>query len=187
MSRIGKQKLNIPDKVEVKIEPHTDGEIKGTRVSVKGPLGTVAKIFPASMSVAVEDKVLTCAPSREGDIENSAIWGTCTAHLANMLEGVTKGFQKKLTIEGIGYKAEVSGQNLTMALGFSHPVKISIPKELKVVMEKNVMTISGADKDVLGQFAAVVVAHKPPEPYKGKGIIYEGQVIKRKQGKRSTT
>ena len=184
MSRIGKQKLNIPDKVDVKIEPFLKGEVKAVLVTVKGPLGTVIKEFSDTVNFVVEGKVLSCEPKSE-DGSQGAIWGTYTSHLSNMLEGVTKGFQKKLTIEGIGYRAEVAGAGLNMALGFSHPVKIPIPTGLKVVMEKNVMVISGVDKDLLGQFAAIVVAHKPPEPYKGKGIIYEGQVVKRKQGKRS--
>jgi large subunit ribosomal protein L6 len=187
MSRVGKQKLNIPDKVEVKIEPFVSGEIKGTRVAVKGPLGTVTKEFTDKINFKIEEKVLTCEPASSAGAPNGAMWGTYTAHLANMLEGVTTGYKKKLMLEGVGYRVELKGTNLVFALGFSHPVNIPVPKEVKAVIEKNTITLTSADKDLLGQFAAVIVAHKKPEPYKGKGILYEGQVIKRKQGKRSTT
>ena len=103
-----------------------------------------------------------------------------------MVEGVTKGFEKKLYVEGIGYRAEVSGTTLTLALGFSHPVKMTIPKGLSVTSEKGMVTVSGFDKELVSLFAAQVRAQKKPEPYKGKGIRYEGEVVKRKQGKKAT-
>jgi large subunit ribosomal protein L6 len=111
--------------------------------------------------------------------------GTYASHVRNMLKGVTEGFSKKLIVEGVGYKWDVQGKTLNLALGFSHPVKVAIPEGLTVVAEKGTLTISGHDKEVIGQFAADIRALKKPEPYKGKGIRYEGEVIRRKQGKKA--
>lgn len=180
MSRIGKQIIEIPEKVEVTQAPA--GEF--SRVTVKGPLGTLTRDFKNEVKVVVNGKEITFA--RESDSVHAALWGTTAAHISNMIEGVTKGYEKKLVIEGIGYRAELSGTNLVFALGFSHPVKMEIPKEIKVTVEKNVLTLKSIDKDMLGQFASTIVAHKKPEPYKGKGILYQGQHVRRKQGKRST-
>lgn len=152
-------------------------------VTVKGPLATVSRLIRGSIKVVVDGK--TVSFERANDNVHPALWGTASAHLGNMMEGVTKGFEKKLQIEGIGYRAELAGNMLNFSLGFSHPVKIEIPKELKVTVEKNIITIKGSDKDQLGQFAAFIVSHKKPEPYKGKGILYQGQFVRRKQGKRS--
>lgn len=184
MSRIGKQLLAIPDKVEVTITSLSgEAGVRGVRVAVKGPLGSLTRDFNVNVEITQADKTLSFAPGSAS--VSSAIWGTVAAHVSNMIEGVTKGFEKKLVIEGIGYRVELSGTNLVFALGFSHPVKLAIPEGLKVKVEKNTFTISGIDKEKLGQFAAVIIAHKKPEPYKGKGIMYEGQKIRRKQGKRS--
>ncbi len=117
--------------------------------------------------------------------ESQQMLGTTAAHIRNMLAGVTTGFTKKLAIEGVGYKWEVKGKELVMALGFSHPVKMTIPEGVTVKADKGVLDISGFDKEVVGQFAANVRAQKKPEPYKGKGIHYEGEVIRRKQGKKA--
>jgi len=111
--------------------------------------------------------------------------GTYAAHLKNMIRGVVAPFEKKLIIEGIGFKAEVKGGELVLALGFTHPVKIKIPDGLKVSSEKGAISVSGSDKEAVGQFAAAVRALKKPEPYKGKGIRYDGEVIRRKQGKKT--
>ena len=185
MSRIGKQKLTVPEKVEVKLEPIIS-ELGGTRVTIKGTLGTIARDFGSKVRIVLTDGVLTAEPV-DADPQTNRLWGTYASHLQNMLEGVSKGYVKKLIIEGIGYRAELSGTNLVFALGFSHPVKLAVPKEVKAKVEKNVITLSSYDKDVLGQFAALIVSQKPPEPYKGKGILYEGQIVRRKQGKRSST
>ncbi len=179
MSRIGKKILEIPEKVEITQAPRGEDMV----ITVKGPLGTVSRTIKKSIKVLVEGK--TVSFERETGEVHPALWGTASAHLSNMIEGVTKGFEKKLQIEGIGYRAELSGTNLVFALGFSHPVKIAVPKELTVTVEKNIITIKGSDKDQLGQFAAGIVAQKKPEPYKGKGILYQGQYVRRKQGKRS--
>ena len=123
--------------------------------------------------------------AKSKSIEARAALGTYAAHVRNMVRGVTEGFQKKLLIEGVGYKWDVQGKTLNLALGFSHPVKLAIPDGLAVTAEKNALTVVGADKEAVGQFAANVRALKKPEPYKGKGIRYEGEIIRRKQGKKA--
>lgn len=179
MSRIGKNILEIPEKVEITQVKAPEG----MTVTVKGPLGSVTRFFKNEIKIVVDGNKVSF--ERESESVHPALWGTTSAHIANMIEGVTKGFEKKLQIEGIGYRAELAGTNIVFALGFSHPVKLEIPKELKVTVEKNIITIKGSDKDLLGQFAALIVSHKKPEPYKGKGILYQGQYVRRKQGKRS--
>ena len=176
MSRIGKQPIVIPPKTEVSIENNT--------VKVRGPLGEISRSFLPVMSIEVSNGVVTVNPKKE-TIFTSALWGTTASHIKNMIQGVNTAYQKKLMIEGIGYKAQVSGQDLTLNIGFSHPVKIPIPKGLKVAAEKDSITISGSDKETVGQFAAVVRSRKKPEPYKGKGIRYADEVLWRKQGKRA--
>jgi len=129
--------------------------------------------------------------SKSDSITGKALLGTYASHIRNMLEGVTEGFSKKLIVEGVGFKWEVvglpaqAGKTLNLSIGFSHPVKMQIPDGLAVVAEKNTLTVSGFDKEQVGQFAANVRALKKPEPYKGKGVRYEGEVIRRKQGKKA--
>lgn len=176
MSRIGKQIINIPEKTEV--------ANLGGKVVVKGPLGEISRIFKDDIAISIVDKTVNLSPKGK-DIPTNALWGTYAAHLKNMIAGVNKPFVKKLVIEGVGYKAEISGQELVLSLGFSHKIKVPIPKELKVTVEKNAMTISGIDKDLVGQFSAKIRDYKKPEPYKGKGIMYEKETIRRKQGKKS--
>lgn len=177
MSRIGKQQIQIPDKVEVVFD--------GKTMRVKGPLGDLTREFKDDITITIADKEITLKP-REETIFSRSLWGTYAAHILNMLTGVTTGYTKKMYIEGVGYKVELKGNQLVFSLGLSHPVPMDIPKGIKAAVDKNNLTISGSDKDAVGQFAAQIVAQKPPEPYKGKGIIYHGQVIRRKQGKRST-
>lgn len=176
MSRIGKQPIVIPAKTEVMVENHT--------VKVKGPLGELSRPFLPFISIKVADGIVTVEPKKE-TIFTRALWGTTASHIKNMIHGVNTLYQKKLIIEGIGYKAEVSGKSLILSIGFSHKVKVSVPKGIKVSVEKNLITISGSDKEAVGQFAAAVRARKKPEPYKGKGIRYDDEVIRRKQGKRA--
>lgn len=152
---------------------------------MKGPKGELARTFTNDVSITLEGQTITLAPARDTDYAR-ALWGTYAAHMHNMLTGVTEGFEKKLEIEGVGYRAEVKGEKLVLSVGFSHPVEHAIPTGISVVVEKNLVTISGVDKDLVGQFAAVVRATKKPEPYKGKGIHYVGEYILRKQGKRAT-
>ena len=176
MSRIGKKIIAIPKATEVSL---SDGLI-----TVKGPLGTLTKKLKGDIVVTVGATEVTLVPKRE-TLENRALWGTYASHIMNMIAGVTTPYVKKLIIEGIGYKSEVKGDNLVLALGFSHPVIVPIPKTLKVTAEKNIITVTGIDKEVVGEFVAQVRSLKKPEPYKGKGIRYEGEVVKRKQGKKT--
>ena len=177
MSRIGKKVIEIPKGTEVSVSVNNE-------VVVKGPLGELKKIFLPNISVLVEDNKISFSKNRN-DLLSSALWGTYASHVNNMVAGVNKPFEKKLQIEGIGFKSEVTGEDLSMSLGFSHPVKVKIPTGLKVSAEKNLITISGINKELVGQFAAKIRSIKKPEPYKGKGIRYIDEVVKRKQGKKS--
>ena len=176
MSRIGKKVIAIPPKTEV--------SMTSSVFTAKGVLGTLSKTFKPDIEINIGEKEITLVPKRV-TLESKALWGTYASHITNMLAGVSTNFVKKLIIEGIGYKSEVKGNNLVLALGFSHPVVVAIPDGLKVTAEKNVITATGCDKEVVGEFVAKVRALKKPEPYKGKGIRYEGEVVKRKQGKKS--
>lgn len=176
MSKIGKQLIAITEKTEVMKD--------GPLVTVKGPKGTLAREFGPEITIKIDGGIVTLAPVKD-DIFSRALWGTYASHIKNMIKGVNDGYEKKLVLEGVGYKSEVAGKNLVLALGFSHPVKVEIPEGLKVTAEKNVVTISGIDKELVGQFSAKVRALKKPEPYKGKGFHYEGEVVRRKQGKKT--
>jgi len=177
MSRIGKKIISIPSGVDFKIE--------GNKLTAKGPAGEVVRNFDnMKFDVVIKDKTISAVP--KGTTENiAALWGTCVAHIGNMIAGAEKGFEKKMIIEGVGYKAQVGGTELTLSLGLSHPVKLQIPAGLKVVVEKSIITITGADPEKVGQFSANVRALKKPEPYKGKGIAYSTEVIRRKSGKKT--
>jgi len=177
MSRIGKKVIEIPKGTEVSVSANNE-------VVVKGPLGELKKNFLPDISVLVEDNKISFSKNRN-DLLSGALWGTYASHVNNMVAGVNKPFEKKLQIEGIGFKSEVTGDSLSMSLGFSHPVKVKIPTGLKVSAEKNLITISGINKELVGQFAAKIRSIKKPEPYKGKGIRYIDEVVKRKQGKKS--
>jgi large subunit ribosomal protein L6 len=176
MSRIGKQPLGIPEKTAV--------TVVGYSVTVKGPLGELTRSMDPLISISVADGKVNLAPVRDTK-ETSALWGTAASHINNMILGVNKLFERKLIVEGIGYKAEVKGEDLNLALGFSHPIKVNIPKGLKVTSEKGTITISGIDTELVGQFASSVRSLKKPEPYKGKGIRYDNEVIRRKEGKKT--
>ncbi|MBI5126215.1 MAG: 50S ribosomal protein L6 [Candidatus Taylorbacteria bacterium] len=176
MSRIAKKPLVVPEKTEIT-------NANGT-VTVKGPLGTLTRYFKPVIGIEVTPEGVVLTPHNQ-TLETLALWGTYAAHLRNMIAGVHKPFEKKLIVEGIGYKSDVKGKELHMSLGFSHPVKLTIPETLKVTADKNVITVSGLDIEVVGQFVAKVRSQKKPEPYKGKGIRYDGEVIRRKQGKKS--
>ena len=176
MSRLAKRPIAIPKQAEVTVSADT--------ISVKGPKGTLVKPAHRLISVVVGEGGVQVA-QKVVSRESQALVGTYASHMRNMMHGVTQGFTKKLLVEGVGYKWEVQGSTLNLALGFSHPVKVAIPAGLTVVAERGTLTISGFDKEAIGQFAANVRALKKPEPYKGKGIRYEGEVIRRKQGKKS--
>ncbi len=175
MSRVGKQKIVIPDKVTVE----QDGEL----ISARGPLGTVSRTFRPDIAITIAPGLITLEPANRLK-GTGALWGTYASHLKNMVIGVTAGFKKKLIIEGIGYRVSLSGLNLTFSLGFSHPVILAIPEGLKVTVDKNNLAVSGVDKEAVGRFAATIRDLKPPEPYKGKGIRYDTEVVRRKEGKK---
>jgi large subunit ribosomal protein L6 len=176
MSRLGKKPVIVPENVEV-----TFG---GGMLKVKGPKGELTR--PVTDDIAVQINGKEVMFSKVKDTQRSrALWGTYVAHLRNMIEGVTQGFTKVLEIEGVGYRAEAQGQGkVKLSIGFSHPVELSAPEGVTIATEKGVITISGIDKDAVGQFAADIRAEKKPEPYKGKGIHYRGEYIIRKQGKK---
>lgn len=176
MSRLGKRPITIPAGVEVSVK---DGFL-----TVKGKAGTLKREIHRDVVIAVEGSVVNVEPRNNSRLAK-ALWGTFAAHVRNMVSGVATPFVKKLQIEGIGFKAEVQGKNIKMALGFSHPVIVAIPEGLSAVVEKNIISISGADKDSVGQFAASVRSLKEPEPYKGKGIRYEGEHVRQKEGKKA--
>ena len=176
MSRLGKKAVAIPS--------GTDVVIGAGEFTVKGKGGTLTKALHPSISLIIADGMVSVEPKNKTRLAK-ALWGTYAAHVKNMIKGVNEPFTKKLLVEGIGFRVEMTGQQLKFGLGFSHPVFITIPEGAKVVVEKNALTISGADKEVVGQFAANVRALKKPEPYKGKGIRYHDEVIRRKEGKKA--
>lgn len=176
MSRLGKQPVAIPTGVEVTLE-------RGV-LTVKGPKGTLTRRIPSSVVVTIENGVVTVTPVKGSD-EARAMWGTIAAHVRNMVKGVTEGFTKQLEIEGVGYRAEAQGNGVKLSVGFSHPVVLATPEGIALTVEKNLITVTGADKEVVGQFAADIRKVKEPEPYKGKGIHYMGEYIIRKQGKKA--
>lgn len=176
MSRVGKLPIQIPTGTDVSV---ASGEIV-----VKGKGGTLKRILHPAVSLKVENGEVLVAPAG-GTRLARALWGTYAAHVRNMISGVNTPFTKKLQIEGIGYRAELSGKQIKLALGFSHPVLVPIPEGLTVVIDKNIMSISGASIELVGSFAAGIRAMKKPEPYKGKGIRYEGEVVRQKQGKKA--
>lgn len=176
MSRIGKKPIILPAGTEAKVD--------GTTVTVKGKLGELSRTVKPVVTVTVEGNTVTLAPKNE-ELETLALWGTYASHVNNMVKGVNEEYVKKLLIEGVGYKAAVQGDKLVLNIGFSHPVNMSIPKGIKCEVEKNQITISGIDKEVVGEFAATIRAQKKPEPYKGKGIRYEDEIIRRKEGKKA--
>lgn len=176
MSRLAKRPIALPPKTEVSVASGT--------ISVKGPKGTLTRPAHRLVSVEVGAEGVQVSPKTDS-LEARATLGTYASHIRNMLEGVTVGFTKKLIIEGVGFKWDVQGKNLNLALGFSHPVKMPIPEGLTVTADKGVLTVVGFDKELVGQFAANVRKQKKPEPYKGKGIRYEKEVIRRKQGKKA--
>ena len=177
MSKVGKQILTIPAGVTV--------NVAGSTITVKGKLGEIKKTLENSkVEVVVENNTVTF--NKKGtDNKSRSLWGTYASHVKNMMKGVTEGFTKKLIVEGVGYKWELAGKELKLALGFSHPVMMKIPEGLTIKIEKLTMDITGFDKEVVGSFAMKIRKLKEPEPYKGKGIRYSDEVIRRKQGKRS--
>ena len=177
MSRIGKKLIEIPATVKVAMD--------GLVMKVSGPKGELQTSIPREINVEQKDgKVLVSPKKGEGSGKTGALWGLYRALIANMVVGVDKGFEKKLEIEGVGFKATVQGDELVMNLGFVNPVKIKKPVGIEFVVEKNVITVSGINKQSVGQISAEIRATKKAEPYKGKGIKYQGEKIRRKEGKK---
>ena len=177
MSRIGKKQIEIPQGVTVVLE-------KGS-VSFKGPKGEINQAIPAGIGVEQQGNVLIVKPEKEGKTI-SALWGLTTALLLNHVHGVSVGFEKRLEIRGVGYKAALEGTDkIRLDLGFSHPIFMDIPKGLEVKVEKQIIIISGFDKQQVGQLGAKIRATRKPEPYKGKGVRYLGEVVRKKEGKKA--
>jgi large subunit ribosomal protein L6 len=178
MSRVGRKPVLMPKGVSLSQKPG--------QFTVKGPKGELSKPMPTGVSIKVEGdqiKVIRDDDSRE----NRSRHGLVRAHLANMVKGVTEGWKRELEINGVGYRAEVSGDTVTFALGYSHPIPFKLPKSITAKVEKNRLTLVSADKDELGEYTAKIRDLRPPEPYKGKGVKYVEEVIKRKVGKAAAT
>ncbi len=175
MSRIGKKTIIIPEKVEIKKE--------GRLISIKGPKGELSLQIMPQLNVDIEDGKINVSLNSEND-KDIKFWGLTRSLINNMVEGVSNGFQKKLQIEGVGYRADMDGENIIFKVGFSHPVKFEKPEGVSISVEKNIVTVEGIDKQKVGLTAARIKKIRPPEPYKGKGIRYVGEVIKKKVGKK---
>jgi large subunit ribosomal protein L6 len=174
MSRLGKLPINLPQGVSAQFK---DGVI-----SVKGPKGELSREIKAPATVAINDQELIVSVDLEAK-DASAYWGLYRALVKNMVTGVSDGFVKKLEINGVGYKAAVSGENLNLSLGYSHPIVFNLPKGVSAIVEANVITLSSIDNELLGNTAHKIRSFRKPEPYKGKGVKYVGEVIRRKAGK----
>ena len=176
MSRIGKKEIAIPNGIKV---------VKnGNDITVTGPKGSLTRFFRDDITIDITATGITLAPKRNDKFTKS-LWGTYASHLKNMMKGVETPYEKKLILEGVGFKSEVKGKEFNFALGFSHPVIVPIPEGITAKADKNIITISGIDKELVGSYTAAIRALKKPEPYKGKGMRYEGEVIRRKQGKKT--
>lgn len=178
MSRVGKRIIQIPQTVEVKLE--------GDKIIVKGPRGEISRIIRPEVKVEIKENKIFVFPTSETK-KTREIWGTTNVLISNMIKGVVGGFEKKLELVGIGFKAELKNNNLLLYVGFSHPVEIKNLPGINFSIEKNIITVSGIDKELVGQTAAVIRKIRPPEPYKSKGIRYLGEVIRKKVGKKAVT
>ncbi|TSC94375.1 MAG: large subunit ribosomal protein L6 [Parcubacteria group bacterium Licking1014_1] len=177
MSRIGKKPIEISENVKI--------EIQGENLKVSGPKGELQLKLNREIKVEIKDNKILVSPKKEiASGKTRALWGLYRALIFNMVQGVSSGFEKKLEIEGIGYKAVVDGDNIVLNIGFTNPVRIKRPEGINFLVEKNVLTVSGIDKEKVGQIAAIIRKTKKAEPYKGKGIKYQGEKIRRKEGKK---
>ncbi|OHA08970.1 MAG: 50S ribosomal protein L6 [Candidatus Sungbacteria bacterium RIFCSPLOWO2_01_FULL_59_16] len=178
MSRIGKKPIVLPEGVRVTQE--------GQTLTVSGPKGSVSRRLRPEVEVRIEGTQLVVRPALESR-RTSAYWGLTRSLLFGMVEGVSQGVERKLEIEGIGYRATTDGREIELALGFSHPVKVTAPEGVAFRVEKNVITVAGVDRELVGNVAAAVRSLRPPEPYKGKGIRFAGEFVRRKAGKKAMT
>lgn len=176
MSRIGKKPVVVPEKTEVSLSANV--------LSVKGPKGSLSFTHHYEVALRVEEKQIVV--EKKGSTKRAqALWGTTAKLIHNMMVGVTEGFTKQLELNGVGFRMNLAGKKLVLALGFSHPVEILLPEKVEAKVEANVLTLSSIDKQVLGEFAAYVRKQKPVEPYKGKGFRYVGEQVRRKEGKKA--
>ena len=175
MSRIGKKPILIPEGIKVKLE--------GNIIVVKGPKGELSKEIRPEIAIEIKENRILVSIRIENK-QTRALWGLTRALISNMVKGVTEGFEKKLEIEGLGFKAQVTGNDLELFIGFSHSVKIRAPENVNFTVEKNIITVSGPDLERVSQTAAKIRKVKPTEPYKGKGIKYLGEIVRRKVGKK---
>lgn len=176
MSRIGKKPVAIPSGVEVTLDRRV--------VNVKGPKGTLMFTHRREVKVVIETDSVQVAKVGESK-QAQALWGTTAKTIANMIVGVTAGFEKALELNGVGYRMNLQGKKLVLALGFSHPIDMTLPDGIAAVIENNVLKVTGSDKQQVGEFVAVVRKLKPVEPYKGKGFRYVGEIVRRKEGKKA--
>jgi len=175
MSRIGKSPISIPAKVQITID--------GSHINIKGPKGELSRVLPQAIAVEQEGETLL-VKRRDESRTSRQLHGLSRSLVANMVEGVSQGFQRRLEIQGVGYRAQVQGRNLTLTVGYSHPVQIEPPQGIQLAVEGNTnVIVSGFDKELVGNIAARIRDVRPPEPYKGKGIRYAGEVVRRKAGK----
>lgn len=176
MSRIGKRPISIPDGVEVKQEDQ--------KIIVKGTKGTLEQGLPSFVELEIKDNEIKVLVKQPNNKEQRSCWGTIAALIRNMIKGVKDGFEKKLELVGVGYRAELKGEDLVLNVGFSHPINFKIPEGIKANVEKNTIVIQGIDKQLVGEVAAKIRKFRKPEPYKGKGIKYSDEVVRRKAGKK---
>lgn len=176
MSKIGKQPITLPSGVELKRQDGT--------ITIKGPKGELSRAIPEGIEVQSEDNALVVS---RGERTHAAQWGLWRALVNNMVAGVSEGFSKTLEFQGVGYKAAVKGSDLELNLGYSHPITVPAPEGISFAVEKTSITVSGIDKELVGHVAALIRSKRKPEPYKGSGIRYAGEVIRRKAGKKAAT
>ena len=175
MSRIGKLPIKVPDKVNI--------TVSSTNVIVKGPKGELSKDLPGSIKIIQNDKTIQVVQKEDAN-KSDQLYGTFRSLINNMIIGVTQGFQKKLELQGVGYRSQIDGKTLVLNVGYSHQVKILSPEGIKLSVEGNTnVMVSGLDKELVGQIAANIRLVRPPEPYKGKGIRYQGEYVRKKVGK----
>lgn len=176
MSRVGKKPILIPEDVEIKIE--------GEKITIQGPRGELSRELRPEIKVEAKDRQIFVLPKVESK-KTKAFWGSTRVLIFNMIKGVTEGYEKKLQIIGLGFRASLEKEELVLQVGFSHPVRIAPPPGIKFFVEKDIITVSGFDKELVGQIAAKIRKVRPPEPYKGKGIRYLEEVPRRKAGKKA--
>ena len=181
MSRIGKRLINIPDGVKVSTEPVSRGR---TEVKVQGPKGELTAILPQAVTLGMAEKEIEVRLDPKFQ-KYTALWGTARAILANLVEGVTNGYEKQLELQGTGYKVNLQGEKLILDLGYSQSVEFPAPEGIKLAVEKNIITVSGIDKQLVGETAAQIRKKRKVEPYKGKGLRYVGEIVRRKEGKKA--